>query len=198
MSIKPITTQYRGIRFRSRLEARWAVFFDRCGFLWEYEAEGFDIDGIYYLPDFRLHNVLTRSGYPEDGDKVWEDMNLSTLYVEVKGEMDDDSREKIWAFSKYHPLYVVQDIPHWEGEYAVDYLDVLTKFWKLDQLYYAYDTVDEDGYVAGIFVNNQGNPALAGPDHDLSNMDVKRTFSAFNEARSARFERGKRSDSSNI
>lgn len=93
--------------------------------------------------------------------------------------MDDDSREKIWAF-------------------AFDYLDVLTKFWKLDQLYYAYDSVDEDGYVAGIFVNNQGNPALAGPDHDLSKMDVKRTFSAFNEARSARFEHGKRSDSSNI
>ena len=27
-SIKPIETNYKGYRFRSRLEARWAVFFD--------------------------------------------------------------------------------------------------------------------------------------------------------------------------
>ena len=27
-SIKPIETKYNGYRFRSRLEARWAVFFD--------------------------------------------------------------------------------------------------------------------------------------------------------------------------
>lgn len=54
MEIKPIETEYKGYRFRSRLEARWAVFFDECGFRWEYEPEGFDIDGTKYLPDFYL------------------------------------------------------------------------------------------------------------------------------------------------
>ena len=29
--VKPIETQYHGYRFRSRLEARWAVFFDVMG-----------------------------------------------------------------------------------------------------------------------------------------------------------------------
>ena len=29
--IKAIETVYKGYRFRSRLEARWAVFFDACG-----------------------------------------------------------------------------------------------------------------------------------------------------------------------
>ena len=28
MGLKPIDTEYKGYRFRSRLEARWAVFFD--------------------------------------------------------------------------------------------------------------------------------------------------------------------------
>lgn len=56
MSIKAIQTQYKGYHFRSRLEARWAVFFDACGYQWEYEPEGFDLgDGVYYLPDFKLH-----------------------------------------------------------------------------------------------------------------------------------------------
>ncbi len=36
--IKPIETRYAGCRFRSRLEARWTVFFDHLGIEWEYEA----------------------------------------------------------------------------------------------------------------------------------------------------------------
>jgi hypothetical protein len=52
--LKPIETVYRGCRFRSRLEARWAVVLDACGIQWEYEAEGYDLDGVWYLPDFWL------------------------------------------------------------------------------------------------------------------------------------------------
>jgi hypothetical protein len=53
--MKAIETRYNGHRFRSRLEARWAVFFDRLGVEWEYEPEGFELkDGTKYLPDFYL------------------------------------------------------------------------------------------------------------------------------------------------
>lgn len=53
--VKPIETEYNGYRFRSRLEARWAVFFDTAGIPYEYEPEGFVLtDGTYYLPDFYL------------------------------------------------------------------------------------------------------------------------------------------------
>ena len=60
MDIKPIETYYNGYRFRSRLEARWAVFFDAIGVEYEYEPEGFVMsNGEYYLPDFFLpkHNI---------------------------------------------------------------------------------------------------------------------------------------------
>ena len=54
--IKPIETQYKGYRFRSRLEARWAIFFDALGLEWNYEVEGFDLgNDIRYLPDFLLN-----------------------------------------------------------------------------------------------------------------------------------------------
>ena len=43
-----IATKYEGITYRSRLEARWAVFFDLVGWQWEYEP----IDGNGYIPDF--------------------------------------------------------------------------------------------------------------------------------------------------
>lgn len=53
--IKAIETVYKGYRFRSRAEARWAVFFDNAGIKWMYEPEGFKLsDGTMYLPDFYL------------------------------------------------------------------------------------------------------------------------------------------------
>ena len=52
--MKPIETEYNGDLFRSRLEARWAVFFRTLNLRYEYEKEGFDIDGVRYLPDFFL------------------------------------------------------------------------------------------------------------------------------------------------
>jgi hypothetical protein len=53
VTIRAIETKYNGYRFRSRLEARWAVFFDTLGIPWQYEKEGYDLgpDGLY-LPDF--------------------------------------------------------------------------------------------------------------------------------------------------
>ena len=59
-SIKPIETVYKGYRFRSRAEARWAVFFDAAGIDYMYEPEGFKFDdGTMYLPDFYLPDQKT-------------------------------------------------------------------------------------------------------------------------------------------
>jgi hypothetical protein len=49
-TVKPIETRYNGYRFRSRLEARWAVFFDELRLKYEYELEGFSLpSGAAYL-----------------------------------------------------------------------------------------------------------------------------------------------------
>ena len=56
-SITPIKTDYNGIQFRSRLEARWAVFFDAVGVKYEYEPDSFMIGGIRYIPDFYLPDL---------------------------------------------------------------------------------------------------------------------------------------------
>lgn len=60
--IKAIETRYKGHRFRSRLEARWAVVFDAAGIEWRYEEQGFELVPQHqhdehlgaYLPDFYL------------------------------------------------------------------------------------------------------------------------------------------------
>lgn len=50
-NVKAIETEYRNCKFRSRLEATWAAFFDLNGLNWEYEP--FDLDG--WFPDFRIY-----------------------------------------------------------------------------------------------------------------------------------------------
>lgn len=57
MNIQVIPTQYKGYTFRSRTEARWAVFFDTLGWKWQYEAEGYSLPSGYYLPDFYFPDV---------------------------------------------------------------------------------------------------------------------------------------------
>lgn len=71
--IKAIETRYKGYRFRSRLEARWAVFFDAMGIRWEYEPEGFDMgEAGWYLPDFYLPDfnawVEIKGGSASEGE----------------------------------------------------------------------------------------------------------------------------------
>ncbi|MCU1613735.1 MAG: hypothetical protein JWO98_1275 [Frankiales bacterium] len=53
--IQAIETRYAGCRFRSRLEARWAVFFETLGIPWEYEPQGYMVNGTPYLPDFLVY-----------------------------------------------------------------------------------------------------------------------------------------------
>lgn len=75
--MKAIQTSYKGYRFRSRLEARWAVFFEKLGIKWEYEKEGYELSGGYrYLPDFWLPEV--------------------DCFFEVKGEQPTD-QERLLA-----------------------------------------------------------------------------------------------------
>lgn len=50
--MKALPTTYNGIRYRSRTEARWAVFFDLVGIHARYEEEGYQTSSGPYLPDF--------------------------------------------------------------------------------------------------------------------------------------------------
>jgi len=76
-------TRYRGITFRSRLEARWASFFDLTGWRWEYEP----LDLAGWIPDFALigaeHPILA-----EVKPIMWAGDDCSALIDQVT-ERDD-------------------------------------------------------------------------------------------------------------
>jgi hypothetical protein len=83
--IKAIPTRYAGCHFRSRLEARWAVFFDALGIQWEYEPEGFV--GWFnepYLPDFLLPGIYTQGRHVHPCGEECCDRSTAGVFVEVK------------------------------------------------------------------------------------------------------------------
>ena len=80
--IKAITTYYNGYKFRSRLEARWAVFFDEAKIRYEYEPEGLKLqNGLCYLPDFYLpdENMYVEVKPPRAG--AYKDIIKATKFV---------------------------------------------------------------------------------------------------------------------
>jgi len=83
---RAIETRYKGYRFRSRLEARWAVFFDAIGWKWEYEPEGYELaDGTRYLPDFRICGsfIEIKATEPTDDEKNKAELLAKGLKVNV-------------------------------------------------------------------------------------------------------------------
>lgn len=90
-TMNAIPTEFNGITYRSRVEARWAVFFDRMGWPAVYEQEGFDLGGVRYLPDFWLPEwkvfVEIKSGDPEP-DEIKKCEALSAA-----------SQKPVWLFA---------------------------------------------------------------------------------------------------
>lgn len=85
MTIKAHPTFYKGIRFRSRLEAKWAAFFDQIRWDWTYEP--LDLKG--YTPDFILtfpHELLAVEVKPE---LTHEQLNTYTPKIEKSGWQHD-------------------------------------------------------------------------------------------------------------
>ena len=55
--MKAIPTLYKNIVFRSRLEAKWAAFFDLAQWHWDYEP--IDLNG--WIPDFQIINKQNKA-----------------------------------------------------------------------------------------------------------------------------------------
>ena len=91
-------TRYNGVVFRSRLEAKWAAFFDLLQWDWEYEP--IDLDG--WTPDFRLFGrVLVEVKPVSDFD---HDAFRKALKHPANHSPEDD--EHRWG-TKQHPAVLM-------------------------------------------------------------------------------------------
>ncbi len=182
--LKAIETIYKGYRFRSRLEARWAVFFDVLHIAWEYEKEGYDLDGIWYLPDFWLPK--------------------QEAYFEVKPaaptEEEIDKAKRLVAASGHRVLIGLQIPDEWYDEdpegtvsllgfspclWAI-YPDNSQMIWDGDHM---WSLCPECGYIDCTLWGN-GKDLRCGHAEKYQCWYASEFQVAYDAARSARFEHG--------
>lgn len=179
---KAIETVYNGYRFRSRLEARWAVFFDTLGVKYEYEKEGYELDGVRYLPDFWI---------PE-----WE------CFVEIKADEASDEEWlkcfKLWEATG-NVVMLIRGNP-WPGEHTTQF----PLFPDNDQNVYHSEFASCmmcEGFVVVTDRDHLEIYHLSGPTCGKYRMMTLSRFSdawgdevraAYSKARQARFEHGEK------
>lgn len=181
---KAIETLYKGHRFRSRLEARWAVFFDSLGVRWEYEKEGFTFNGSgAYLPDFWLPDL-----------EYW---------VEIKGKtplpIEEAKLSALAIETGFRSFLFYGDIPEAPIE-ETTYSAVCCYPNGAQDSQYVWCQCPHCGQL-GIEFNGRSDRL---PCHDIKhcprskhgdkgyNSNSKRLLAAYTAARSARFEHGEK------
>ena len=186
--IKPIETVYKGYRFRSRLEARWAVFFDSLNIPYEYEKEGFQITSdIYYLPDFYLPHldlwIEIIPGYPQE----WPEHPVFWLH-DIMRENEKPRNE--WPLQNF---IVLKGTPFYAEDTYSGYYWPYMGYISGDNCYLWWECpvcgkigIEFDGRAARLCRN-------CCPDSDKSyNANSPKLIAAYMAARQARFEHGEK------
>lgn len=196
MTIQAIETRYAGHRFRSRLEARWAVFFSTLNITWQYEPEGFVVprengQPTPYLPDFFLPDCGT--------------------WIEVKGSDTDLDHQLMADAARYLPgcttgehgprLMVLGPIPEprngdWGWLGLSPYWDDHNEAFELQDEWWGFGGWTKSGRpwvltetsTCTAYSTPWGEHSWLEPAHDSSVPYPSRH--AYEAARSARFEHG--------
>lgn len=214
--IKAKETYYDGYRFRSRLEARWAVFFDAAKIKYIYESEGYVIPCSYhegtgdtdvylpdfYLPDFDVYAEVKGSDKQlhDDAGKLGDAIDYMSTPMSEKGLiLLGPIPYKEWCIPYFDLLYWHKGVCStkclfdWGSESGAFEHDIyyrekdMSKFWHI----YNIDAKVECGApLPDVSVEAKYQPG----DNTLLNMT--RPFKYLNKcyaaARQARFEYGER------
>ena len=191
MTVKAIETTYKGYRFRSRLEARWAVFLDSFNEEWQYEVEGFELPSGRYLPDFwlpRLHCWLEIKGVEPTSGETDRCYDLA--------HATDKPVAMAWGLP-----YAAQEYEGWRGKHAAERLKVHcfdatdgsagNNWW--DEAFWA---IDKNGLLCLCSNNSIGSREFRTPSTQVCWYGMKQLWDIqsaidevhVNKAKSARFE----------
>jgi hypothetical protein len=176
--MKAIGTTYAACRFRSRLEARWAVFFDALEIDWQYEPQGYMYGEYCYLPDFYLPG-------PQ-------------MHVEVRPHLSvvDQDRPRLNAFvaGGDHRLLLLCEIPAPHGDMFPPLHPVLLRRGEEVKLTFTLFSGEFMGAVCMPSIEGASkfwSPDIMNGNFYLTGATIgARAAAAYRKARCARFEFG--------
>lgn len=134
-TMKPIPTPFGTDLFVSKTEAQWAKWMYEMGTHYEYQRQGFDLDGLWYQPDFYVPS--------------WQ------MYVEIKPfdlALDRKAKEKLIRLSRIsqHSTLLVQGRP---GEANLVVVKPNGQFEK-------YDFIFQCSNCGGLYVAHNGSTSF--------------------------------------
>jgi len=152
--IKAIPTTYKKTTYRSRLEARWAVFFSTLRIKYSYEPQVFSTRLGGYLPDFYLPKtkwlveVKPNTPTQEEVIKVQDVSSQSVNIAIVSGEPNITTETKFFVNGKqvfFKPSYWQQISTYWANRpvYVLVNLLNLEKLTGKRNFYKAFKTAKE-------------------------------------------------------
>ena len=220
MDIKPIETCYKGFKFRSRLEARWAVFFDLARIKYEYEIDGYVLNNgekylpDFYLPDFKIYVEIKHQPTAQeikDGiDEAWQNKcrefrsSVNSAILLVYGDPATDIWGKLYAWEcddggGGEVEEYARFVPIGDDMYSIRKVIVLTMCNRIDELLGISPSCETNSNVINLAMMPDYYPCeamvwMAGAMHIT--FDEKSSEHSFDwmrkKARQARFEYGEK------
>lgn len=174
MNLTPIETIYNGYKFRSRSEARWSVFWDALKVAYQYETEGFDLNGVWYLPDFWL-----------------PDLNC---YFEVKGgepTKEEEHKAKLLSLHSGNRVFIAIGAPWYELKISGYHHGIKTDCVRFPWAWFICSHCNRAGLLDKLMLTvDRGLGLTAGCNCEGSKPLLRHALldAAFTKARQARFE----------
>jgi hypothetical protein len=186
--VEAIETEFNGVKYRSRTEARWAVFFDKLGVEFSYEPKKVTLsNGEWYLPDFYLNDFDAYFEVKAENDAIVteECRKARQLAADLDGK-------RVWLAaggpSADRPNILM--LEHWKPEDTIE--DIL----KAPENRYQFleDRRDENvywlqsHYVTGSFSRSYciGGPGVS-TNHDRLPLLHRRVAEGYEAAKSRRW-----------
>lgn len=185
---QPLSTTWNGQVYRSRTEARWAVFFDALAIHVSYEPQSFDLStGARYLPDFYLTHFSAWFEVKPANDAI-----VTEECVKARTLANDQADRKVWlAMGPPGPdQFNILPLNHWPEAMSIE--EILSK--RENRFQFREDRRDADVYwlhsefVDGAFSHSY---LLGGPgtitSHERLPLVHRRVEAAYAAAASQRF-----------
>jgi hypothetical protein len=193
--IGAIETVYKGYNFRSRLEARWAVFFDDLSIKWLYEPEGFEAYGYKYLPDFYLPEFKTWVEVKGGDDALKNDLEKLELLLDFSSPLPYVGGS--WYAGSTNGLIILGNIPEKTLNLIVHPIIQHDSGLFVEYVCFGYKKViniDASFNPVSRYYTKLSNSFL---DIDTKSVELKpiaqaHTVRAYDKARMARFEHGEK------
>jgi hypothetical protein len=174
-------TEYRGVTYRSRTEARWAVFFDALGVQFAYEPETISLSsGEKYIPDFFIKDFDAYFEVKPSSDEI-----VTEEASKARCLAHDRPGQRVWlaigAPTPDTPNVLVLDL--WGREVPIEHIlsDSAYRYWfhedrRDEQVYWLHSEM-----VHGFMI---GGPGVS-TDHERPPLNHGHVALAYECARSA-------------